>query len=112
MADIVWLNEDSKQILNRGYLNGLTVEERLKQIGDKAESILGISGYSEKFQDYMARGWFSLSTPMWANFANDRGLPISCNGSYIPDDLGGILEKAAEVGMMTKYGAGWASPRA
>jgi len=106
MKDIVWLNEDSLTILNRGYLNGVTPQERIKRIGDRAEEILGIEGYSDKFCDYMARGWFSLSSPMWANFGVDRGLPISCNGSYVGDDLGKILYKVSEVGMMTKYGAG------
>jgi ribonucleoside-diphosphate reductase alpha chain len=54
----------------------------------------------------MSRGWYSLSSPIWANFGIQRGLPISCFGSYICDKLECILEKTAEVGMMTKMGGG------
>ncbi len=54
----------------------------------------------------MERGYYSLSSPVWANFGQDRGLPISCFGSYIGDDMGSILYTHAEVGMMTKYGGG------
>jgi ribonucleoside-diphosphate reductase alpha chain len=54
----------------------------------------------------MHKGWYSLSSPIWANFGSGRGLSISCNGSYISDNMASILEKTAEVGMLTKYGAG------
>ncbi len=54
----------------------------------------------------MSKGWFSLASPIWANYANEKGLPISCNGSYVADDMYQILGKAAEVGAMTKNGAG------
>jgi ribonucleoside-diphosphate reductase alpha chain len=58
-----------------------------------------------KFYDYMSRGFYSLASPVWSNFGRE-GLPISCNNVYVPDDMGGILEKVAEVGMQTKHGAG------
>jgi ribonucleoside-diphosphate reductase alpha chain len=54
----------------------------------------------------MSKGWYSLSSPIWANFGIQRGLPISCFGSYISDKLECILEKTAEAGMMTKMGGG------
>ena len=47
-----------------------------------------------------------MSSPVWANFGRERGLPISCNGIYIEDRMDSILEKQAEVGMQTKHGAG------
>jgi ribonucleoside-diphosphate reductase alpha chain len=54
----------------------------------------------------MAKGWYSLSSPIWANFGKKRGLPISCFGSYIEDTMDAILKKGTEVGMMTKGGGG------
>src|SRR5699024_10976148 len=75
-------------------------------IAEKAEGILGIEGFANKFYDYLGKGYYSLSTPVWTNFGNQRGLPISCFGSNIPDDMGGILYAASEVGMMSKYGGG------
>ena len=109
MDKFYWLNEESRQFLSRGYLlPGVTVEQRIEQIGKYAESILGIDGFSDKFYDYMSRGWFSLSTPVWANFGLDRGLGISCFGVTIKDDLSDILRASCEIGMLCKYGGGTA----
>jgi ribonucleoside-diphosphate reductase alpha chain len=84
----------------------VSAEQRIRQIADYAEGILGIEGFGDKFYDYMARGWYSLATPVWTNFGLHRGLPISCYGSYIEDDSASILFTASEVGMMTKLGGG------
>lgn len=102
-----WLTEGSRLFLKRGYLvEGDTPENRIRTIADTAEKILGIEGYSDKFYDYMSRGWFSLSSPVWSNFGLERGLPISCFGSYIDDSIESILYTAAEVGVMSKMGGG------
>lgn len=102
-----WLNDYAREFLARGYLlPGQTAEERIKVIGDKAESILMRPGFSDKFVDYMSRGWISLASPVWSNFGNNKGLPISCFGSYIEDSMGSILHTQAEVGMMSKFGGG------
>lgn len=107
MKDYYWLNKDSRKFLERGYLeDGETPEKRIKDIGDAAEAYLKYEGFSEKFQDYMSRGFYSLASPVWANFGRKRGLPVSCNGVYVPDTMDGILEKQAEVGMQTKHGSG------
>ena len=107
MKDYYWLNDKSRTFLSRGYLKaGETAEERIKIIARRAEDILGIPGYAEKFEGYMRRGFYSLASPIWSNFGVERGLPISCNGSYVCDDMACILEKVAEVGMMSKHGAG------
>lgn len=102
-----WLNDNSRAFLARGYLlEGQTPEERIRQVGERAEKILGKKGWADKFETYMSRGWISLATPVWANFGAGRGLPISCFGSYLPDNMSGILHTEAEVGMMSKYGGG------
>ncbi len=102
-----WLNTHSRQFLERGYLKeGVTPEKRIRQIADHAEKLLGIKGFADKFEDYMARGFYSLSTPVWTNYSNDRGLPVSCFNSHIGDQMEVILNKAAEVGIMSKHGGG------
>ena len=107
MSDIYWLNDDSRKFLERGYLlPGETPEQRIIDIATKAQEYLGIEGWADKFIDYMHRGFYSLSSPIWSNFGRDRGLPISCFGSYIPDDMEKILGKIAEVGTMSKVGGG------
>lgn len=102
-----WLNEHSRNFLASGYLTpGTTAEERIREIADRAEQILDIPGYSDKFFNYMSEGFFSLASPVWSNFGKKRGLPISCFGSHIDDDMGNILYTQSEVGMMSKLGGG------
>jgi ribonucleoside-diphosphate reductase alpha chain len=93
--------------LERGYLNeGVTPEKRIREIAENAEKFLNIKGFADKFEDYMARGFYSLATPVWTNFGNERGLPVSCFGSYVHDTMESILNKTAEVGTMSKMGGG------
>ena len=102
-----WLTKNSRDFLAAGYLaQESTPELRIKEIGDRAEEILGIPGYSNKFYHYMSQGFFSLSSPVWSNFGKKRGLPISCFGSNVADDMGNILYTQSEVGMMSKLGGG------
>lgn len=102
-----WLNEHSRNYLKSGYLiEGVEPEQRIKQIADRAEELLGLNGFSDKFYDYMSKGYYSLSSPIWANFGTDKGLPISCFGSNIDDNMSSILYTQAEVGMMSKLGGG------
>jgi ribonucleoside-diphosphate reductase alpha chain len=107
MKEYYWLNKDSRLFLQRGYIGeNQTAEDRINEIAKTAQKNLKIPGFSKKFKEYMSKGWFSLSSPIWANYGLERGLPVSCFGSYISDTLNGILEKTAEVGTMTKMGGG------
>ena len=102
-----WLNENSRKFLAAGYLgDGLSAEERITNIAKRAEEILQIPGYADKFYHYMSEGYYSLASPVWSNFGKERGLPISCFGSHIDDDIGNILYSQSEVGMMSKLGGG------
>ncbi len=102
-----WLNEYSRKFLIKDYLlPGMTPEGRIKAISEYAEKILKKEGFAEKFYNYMSKGYYSLSTPVWLNFGLDRGLPISCFGSYVGDDMGQILFTLSEIGIMTKNGGG------
>ena len=102
-----WLNENSRKFLAKGYLmNGQSAEDRIREIAENAERRLGKPGFADKFYDYMSKGYYSLATPIWANYGHTRGLPISCFGSFVADDMSRILYTHAEVGMMTKYGGG------
>ena len=100
-----WLNENSRTFLSRGYITE-SPEQRIKDIANTAEKQLKIEGFALKFEDYMARGFYSLSTPVWINYGKDKGLPISCYGSNVDDTLNSILNASREIGMMSKYGGG------
>lgn len=105
--DIYWLNADSRKFLARGYLlENETAEQRIRDIAETAEKYLKIKGFADKFEKYMHQGFYSLSSPIWANYGRKRGLPISCFGSYVDDDMDAILYKISEVGTMSKAGGG------
>ena len=114
MQPYEWLNDDSRTFLSRGYVRpGQTAEERIEEIAKHAGKILdsqvvGDWGFFDvqKFIDYTSRGFYSFSSPVWANFGAGRALPIACNGSLISDQMSSIFAKVSEVGMMTKHGAG------
>ena len=106
-TSFAWLTENSRNFLAAGYIDPKsTPEKRIREISDRAEEILGIDGYSDKFYHYMSQGFYSLASPVWSNFGKKRGLPISCFGSNISDDMGNILYTQSEVGMMSKLGGG------
>ena len=103
-----WLTDESKQMLERGYLlPNQTVDEKLNSICKYAASFYkDEEGLKEKFLEVFERGWCSLSSPIWANFGEDRGLPISCFNTYIPDSMDGIYGSLHEIAMETKLGGG------
>lgn len=101
--DFYWLNEESKTFLSRGYIpDGMTVQQRYRQIADAAENILKIPGFSDKFYNYLAKGYYSLSSPIIANFGLKRALPISCvtGDTWINTATGGKMAKDIQVGDM------------
>ena len=102
-----WLNHESEQILNRGYLlKGETVEGAIDRITTAACKRLYKPELKEKFTEIIENGWMSLSSPIWANMGTERGLPISCFNVHVPDYIEGITHKLGEVIMQTKIGGG------
>ena len=102
-----WLNEESQNMLNRGYLlKGETVKTAIERIAKAAAKRLYKPELAEAFIEMIERGWMSLSSPIWANMGTERGLPISCFNVYVPDHIEGITHKLGEVIMQTKIGGG------
>ena len=68
-----WLTDHSRNFLSAGYIpEGTTPEGRIKEIAERAEEILQIEGFADKFYKYMEQGFFSLSSPVWSNFGKKR----------------------------------------
>jgi ribonucleoside-diphosphate reductase alpha chain len=87
-----WLNEMSQDFLDEDYLlPGQTVDQRVNEICEAAEVELKRPGFAKAFKSNFQKGWYSFSTPIWTNFGNDRGLPISCFGSCIDDSMTSIV---------------------
>jgi len=100
--------------MSKGYLTDQTVEERCEEIAKSFKYILQgmemdktqAEDISTRFYNYLAKGMYSLATPVWVSYGNNRGLPISCFNSDVDDTMDGILYAAGEVGMLTKMGGG------
>lgn len=102
-----WLNDESLAVLNRGYLlHGETVEDAVKRITVRASEVLKKPELQTIFEEMIANGWLSLSSPIWANMGTKRGINIACFGSYVTDEIEGITDKLSEVIMQTKIGGG------
>ena len=102
-----WLNEESEQVLNRGYLlKGETTEGAIDRVVEAACKRLFKPELKEAFKELIERGWMSLSSPIWANMGTKRGLPISCFNVHVPDSVEQITHKVGEVIMQTKIGGG------
>jgi ribonucleoside-diphosphate reductase alpha chain len=107
MTTAYWLNADARTFLSRDYLApGQSAEDRIKVIAEASERWTGRKGLAARVERYILNGWCSLSSPIWSNFGFGENLPISCNGSFIPDDTAKLYSKVSEIAMMTKYGAG------
>ena len=77
--DFYWATPDTRTFMSRGYLKeGVTVEQRVRQIADHAGEVLGDKELGERIYSHIAKGYISLSTPIWCNFGLTSGLPISC----------------------------------
>lgn len=99
-----WLNEESKTVLERGYLlPGETPENAVDRIANAAARH---HGSAQAYKDVIEFGWMSLSTPIWCNMGTDRGLPISCFGLTIDDTIQSITDSLSEVITQTKVGGG------
>jgi ribonucleoside-diphosphate reductase alpha chain len=102
-----WYNEESAQVLNRGYLlKGETVEAAIDRVATAVCKRLYRPELKEEIIEVIERGWVSLSSPVWANMGTKRGLPISCFNVHVPDSIEGITIKQGEVIMQTKQGGG------
>jgi ribonucleoside-diphosphate reductase alpha chain len=110
-----WLTIEGLKTLQGGYLlEGETPRDAYRRVANAAAKALVSSGYKshaqgfleDKFFDLMWKNWLCPATPVLANMGTERGLPISCFGSYVEDTLVGIMDAQKEVAMMSKYGGG------
>ena len=76
-----WLTDHSRNFLAAGYVaEGVKPEERIREIADRAQEILKIDGFSDKFYNYMEKGFYSLSSPVWSNFGKKEAFRLAVLG--------------------------------
>lgn len=103
--DWYWLNSQSKEFLENGYIEG-DIKDHFQKIANKAEKILNKTGWADKFMNNLAKGYYLLPTPGITNYLHDKESAISCFGSYAQDSVEGLLLTDAEIGMLCKIGGG------
>jgi ribonucleoside-diphosphate reductase alpha chain len=67
-------------------------------------------GLANRLYDYVSRRWFMFASPVLSNapngVANDKGLPISCFLTYVPDTLDGLISHSSELRWLSVLGGG------
>ncbi|OHX65159.1 ribonucleoside-diphosphate reductase subunit alpha [Flammeovirga pacifica] len=102
-----WMTKEGLQTLQNGYLlEGETVRDAVTRIAKAAASRLKRPDFEKRFFDAIWNNYLCPASPVWSNMGTERGLPISCFGSYIPDSIAGIGSSLGEVMMMSKIGGG------
>ena len=72
-----------------------------------------------RLYDYVSNKWFMFASPVLSNapngVASDKGLPISCFLTYVPDTLNGLIDHSSELRWLSVLGGGvgghWSSVR-
>ncbi len=64
------------------------------------------TSWTTHFFEAIWNGWLSPSTPVLANLGTDRGLPVSCEGSYIEDSVWGFYDSLKEAAILSQNGFG------
>lgn len=106
-----WYTTGGLQLFNEKYLfQAGSVKEQFQRIAKTAAKHLeGTSLFAnaeQKFFELFWNGWLSPSTPVLANMGTDRGMPVSCSGSSVPDSVYGFYTSRLETAMLTKNGFG------
>lgn len=105
--DWYWLNDESVKFLRNGYISPeVDIKEHFRNLGIKAEKILNKPGFADKFNSYLAKGYYLLPTPTITNFLSEKDATVSCFGSVFPDSIQGIMDTNSEIGVMSQIGGG------
>jgi ribonucleoside-diphosphate reductase alpha chain len=105
-----WMGHSGKVTLASGYLlPGEKPKDAMSRIAQTAAKLLNKPEREIEYFEALWKGWIGPSTPVWVNFGAERGLPIACFNSYMPDSLAGIMDTVAEVAIMSQLGGGTSS---
>jgi ribonucleoside-diphosphate reductase alpha chain len=106
-----FMSKPSLVTLYSGYLDETdTPNSRIMDIALKVAKTHGNPKLFDAVYDFVTKHKaFSFSSPIWSNFATERGLPISCFNTYVPDSIEGIYDRQTENAVMTQNGGGTSS---
>jgi len=103
-----WGNtEVYKKTISGGYLMaGETPKDAYMRVANTVAKRLYKPELSDKFFQYIWKGWLNLASPVLSNTGTDRGLPISCFGIDVGDSIADIGQKNLEMMLLAKHGGG------
>jgi ribonucleoside-diphosphate reductase alpha chain len=103
-----WGNtEVYKKTITGGYLMpGETPRDAYMRVASTVAKRLYKPELTEKFFQYIWKGWLNLASPVLSNTGTDRGLPISCFGIDVGDSIADIGQKNLEMMLLAKHGGG------
>lgn len=65
---------------------------------------------AQRLYDYVSKKWFMFASPVLSNAPNgtkkDKGLPISCFLTYVPDTVTGLINHSSELRWLSIMGGG------
>ena len=65
---------------------------------------------AQRLYTYVSNKWFMFASPVLSNAPNgekkDKGMPISCFLTYVPDTLEGLISHSSELRWLSVYGGG------
>ena len=106
---VTWMTSAARNKAKGSYLNpGETVSRRFKDIARHAASYYDDEDkvIEKGILTLLMEGILAPSTPVWSNFGRTKGLPISCYGSVIEDNLHSIFDYQTQAAMLGKNGGG------
>lgn len=106
-----WFSSGGWQLFKERYLYQANNprEQYMRIASTLAAHTPNPSEWKWKFFNIMWKGWLSPSTPVLANTGTSRGMPVSCAGNSVADNLYDIYYSKLETAMLTKMGFGTAS---
>ena len=93
----------SEKSPQEAYSRAATAWSRYKKTEDKE--------LAQRLYDYASKKWFMFASPVLSNAPNgvpneDKGMPISCFLTYVPDTLEGLIGHSSELRWLSVYGGG------
>jgi ribonucleotide reductase alpha subunit len=100
--------------LEGGYLIGdESPRDAIARIARRVKELIPSKVYKGNLEaavfNHIWNGSICPSSPVWSNFGTNRGLPISCFGSYVDDSIEGIYGTLKENAKMSQLGGGTSS---
>lgn len=108
-----WMNEEGFHTISKSYMQaGETPRLMYRRVAAAAAehtyvgTAFGPSYWEQRFFEAMWNNWLCPASPVLANMGTTRGLSVSCNSCHPGDSVTSIFEKAHELAMLSKGGAG------